>query len=313
MYRLLLSLIALIVVIIILGKSGLQSLLQNFISLNWYWVVCLVSIALFNHIITVFRFYLITQSYKKDTLGFFEIFKVNFIGLFLGYWTPISIIGDGYRTLWLRNKLCENYNHALSMVILDRLISLAGICVFCILFIPLYFHYIPLNNILIYSTVGTLLTLFLIALLYIKRELTWSNKIFKFCKNIKFITHNREYYKYHLMIAFLYIFSYFGLLASASYAVNLKVDMLQLLAFAPIIFFIQNIPISFGGFGSRELTLLFLFGNVANNPSIISMSLTVGLSIILASLPGGIFLTLVPNFTSIFRRNTSESVNIRVD
>ena len=310
MYRLIISLLALILIIFALDKSGIQTIGHDFIQLKWYWIISLIAVALFNHTITVLRFYLLTHSYRKNHLSFLQILKVNFIGLFLAFWTPISIIGDGYRTLWINKNLCNNYKHAISLVILDRLIALSGICVFFLLLIPLYINYLDKNIIFTVVSGAAMFALGLIYLVSYKRNHRLLTKLVTLTKILKKTQINIKTFNLHFLTAFLYVFSFFGIMAIASYAINLKINILLLLGLTPLIFFIQNIPISFGGFGSRELTLLLLFGSTTDNASIISMSLIVGLATILASLPGGIFLILTPNFTSIFRRNSPKSINI---
>ncbi|MDF1756847.1 MAG: lysylphosphatidylglycerol synthase transmembrane domain-containing protein [Legionellaceae bacterium] len=290
------SLTILIIAGFSLGKTGLNTLCAHFLDLQWYWVVLLTLTAMFNHFTSSCRFFLIIKSYKNNSATLFDVVKINFAGLFLGYWMPVSIVGDGSRALWLKKYICDSYSQAIWMVIFDRLMSLIAILMFSIPFIPYYISYI--NNLhLWYWVIGLILVASLIAIYILMAN--QNDKIKKFVSYFDGIKHlflNIKYYKSHFLVGMLYISSYFLLILFASFALNIKLNIWLLLAFTPLIFFVQNIPISFGGFGARELIFLMIFGDSIGKSSAVGLGLLVGFAIMLASLPGGMALSSKPNF-----------------
>jgi uncharacterized membrane protein YbhN (UPF0104 family) len=62
---------------------------------------------------------------------------------------------------------------------------------------------------------------------------------------------------------------------------------LDLLTVAPLLFLAQNIPITFGGLGSRELAFLIMLGPVLGAADAVTISLLIGCGFLIAALPGG--------------------------
>ena len=61
----------------------------------------------------------------------------------------------------------------------------------------------------------------------------------------------------------------------------------------PIVFLATMIPLSIGGWGIREISMIYIlsFNNIPNELSF-GLSLIFGLGLIITSLPGGLFLLI---------------------
>ena len=72
-------------------------------------------------------------------------------------------------------------------------------------------------------------------------------------------------------------------------SLHIPLDIVHVLLLMPVILFVTAIPISIAGWGVRESTMVIVFGMVGMpTESAISLSLSFGLIMLVASLPGGV-------------------------
>jgi len=264
-------------------SGGAASVLAVFASLQWPWLLVLFLICLANNIVAACRFFLLVRRAASRPLGFWEVMKVNAAALFLGYWTPVSIAGDGARVLWLRNSVVGTYRDAVMLVLWDRLIALAALVAFMIPFVPWYaerigeYFGIDGNAILAVAAGGVVLAAFFA---YSRR-----GRLGLPVAAGKLATGTNAWL--HALIGFLYVGTFFLAMLCAAASLGLARHWPQLLIAAPALFLAQNVPITYGGLGSRELAFLVIVGPVAGDAGAITMSLVVGLGFLMAALPGG--------------------------
>ena len=106
----LISACLLIVTYLLMKESGgLASMMRQLSSLKWQWVAAAILAGVANNVVASWRFLLIIRRIASVQLPFWNIVKVNAAALFLGYWTPIAIAGDGGRIVWLRKGVVDSY------------------------------------------------------------------------------------------------------------------------------------------------------------------------------------------------------------
>ena len=72
-------------------------------------------------------------------------------------------------------------------------------------------------------------------------------------------------------------------------SMQIQLDLVHVLLLMPVILLVTSIPVSIAGWGVRESSMVVVFGMVGMpTESAISLSLSFGLAMLLASLPGGI-------------------------
>lgn len=79
-------------------------------------------------------------------------------------------------------------------------------------------------------------------------------------------------------------------IAAIGGSLGINLDLWVYLTLGPLVFLAKSFPLSFAGWGARELAMIFVFGLVGvDDTGAIAMSLLVGVLILVASVPGGVF------------------------
>lgn len=92
-----------------------------------------------------------------------------------------------------------------------------------------------------------------------------------------------------LFLQALYVYNYYLVARALGFSISLGTFYLLV----PLVIVVSMIPISIGGLGVREGTMIYLFGKVGVDPaSALGLSLTVFFINILSSLPGGLIFAL---------------------
>jgi glycosyltransferase 2 family protein len=277
----------LVVTYFLMGQTDAKAeMLRKLADLKWIWVIAAVLAGFANNVIAAFRFRLVIRSLSGTTPSMWTVFKINAAALFLGYWTPISIAGDAGRMFRLRRGIAQTYRHAFLIVLWDRLIALAAL-VFCMLpFIPVYIRRVAdYAQMSIAVVVAALFVSFALVAAVIVSRHVWSRYF-----SAPSAFWDRRDLIAHLLIGLLYVGTFCLVTLCAAASLGLTVSWIELLVAAPILFLAQNVPITFGGLGSRELAFLIMLGPVIGNSGAVAISLVVGLGFLVAALPGGLVL-----------------------
>ncbi|MBT3404855.1 flippase-like domain-containing protein [archaeon] len=248
-----------------------------------------------------FKWFIIART-QKIKVRFPEALKANLIGEFYGFITP-SKVGSLTRMAYI--KKCEGYNHGkgASNYVLEKILDVCSLIFLAVIFSFVFQKVLP-QTFVYYSVV---LFFILFSLLIFFRDKERTKKIFrgiyhKFIpKKIKQKVKNgfNSFYedmpqKRFFLIFFiinlinwiiLYLFSFFiGL------SLSINVPFFYFLAILPIATLVGLIPITISGLGTREATLISLFGLFGISATkVFSMSI---LSLIGGTIPAiiGIFL-----------------------
>jgi hypothetical protein len=67
------------------------------------------------------------------------------------------------------------------------------------------------------------------------------------------------------------------------------IDFWVYLTLGPIVFLAKSFPLSFAGWGAREVAMIYFFGFVnVDKASVITMSVMAGVLVFVSSMPGGV-------------------------
>lgn len=212
--------------------------------------------------------------------------------------TPLSFIGgDIIRIMDLSKTMNLSKTKTSGIVIFDRIIGLTGLVVLCLLFFPFFiFKFINLfqNNSELIITLLFIVPLLILILIFIFRDFIYRiiNKIKqKLNKANFFINEIKKVLLTILILSILsYIFAIIGFLSINSF-LNLKINIITLILCIPYAILVTLIPISIGGWGVREgsfILLLHISDSIPANVSLV-LSITYGICIFLAFIPGSIF------------------------
>lgn len=234
--------------------------------------------------------------YKK-TIGSY------YLGLFFNNFLPTGVGGDVVRIIRLRNA-GFNTHILVSSSLLDRILGLVSILLMglvAIIFTRSLDLSIDIKIILCLIAIGVASGLWFLFSDYMSRLSDILHKKFENVKLIRFVytvvSTLHEYRKMRTQILFAvcisFIAQYLIILCYLMIGLSLNIELPISIYFTiiPIVFVATALPISIGGLGVRESTLitLFLFFQV-DKQAAIALSLIYFGSIVLLTLPGGLII-----------------------
>ena len=255
--------------VIILAKTDLNGILVNIKNVKFSY---LVFAALFSFPAIFVKSYCWNYLKKRQNINYSlkDSFLMYGVGLYIGSVTP-GRVGEVSRALYLKK---DGYSFGKSMVslVIDRFFDVIFLLVF-LLFGLLFFFESFNKQILFFLVIIMLLILFffmnlksnlikslLKKLFYIivsnKHQKSWKVNLQDFIDDIE-IYKFRNYLVVFFLTAFSWLFSYIQIFITAKSIGIVNVPFLYLSVIFTIISFINLIPISILGIGTRETALIF--------------------------------------------------------
>lgn len=276
------------------GRISWSALREVLLLINWWYLVLAVILFSAGQFISAIRLMHIFCVFSRPIgLGF--ALRIHFVGLWFNQVLPTSIGGDVIKVF--RLTPLTGYIKALRGVFLERLIGLFAVCAQITLCLWFYKSVVGENA---FWSIVTLLSMGIIGLIFLFflplkhhwfNMLPWAirKSIFAIISSVKALC---LFYKkdevltqvlFSLAVHFLGVFSF----ACIGFALNAQVTLFNYLLIVPLLFIVTAVPISFAGWGLRELGAVYLFQLVGADPSKIMMaSVFFGLMFILVSMPG---------------------------
>lgn len=226
------------------------------------------------------------------------LLKINYIGQFFNQTLPSTVGGDAVRLIYIKNNNVSWLNSVCS-IFYDRYVGLLSLFLIISLFLPSIYE--VLDNNLIFKTIFFLTICGLASVLII----IFSNKAlyffnYPFFRKIKTVlSHGKTilFSKYETLKIFLTSITIhlLGILAIYSLSCDFEMNLgyFDFLIIMPFVFLFSSLPISIAGWGTRESAIVYLLGlmNINSSDSLI-LSVTFGIMIMIAGLPGSLLLNL---------------------
>jgi len=245
------------------------------------------------------RWHMIRRAIESDTGSAPRTALIYYISNFFNLFMPSTIGSDAARVLMLTQDGSRT-GRALYGVVLDRLMSLLGIAALVATTLPLLAQYFSITPTLGYIGAVTFWLLFLLGyalLLWLSPRLkilvrfAWLNDatdaLIEFLKNKK-----------HFALALIFAATAHICFATAGYALSLGLNMemgwSDALVLLPLVLFIATMPVSIGGWGVREMSMVHALALVGvPGASALLLSLQLGVISMLVGLGGGAFYLLL--------------------
>lgn len=274
---------------IIGSPSGFESLLAG------------TGFVLLQYIIGGIRFPYILKLYQYS-LSMFTSLRICLIGNFLSQIVVSFVSGDAMR-VWFLTRMNIPVRPATSATLLDRIMGFIALMILFLVTLPFLLDLIqtPMMryNILMLALISVIgiVCFFLLGKLPAKRI---NNRLIHF---IYELSSNSRYLKESIsdsIISLLWsivvhLLNGFGIYCLfCLYSVN--VDLLWCMVLSIPFTLVTSLPISFSGWGVRESFMVTAFGLLGlPEEKILVVSITLGISALLASLPGAVFLLFERN------------------
>ena len=238
-----------------------------------------------------------SQGYSYNPLRAFKVYMSSFT---IGIITP-GRLGEFTKVYNLRNDIEINSGTAFMTVICDRMFDFFFLFGFALSGVFIIFMKVDQR----YSYLVIILILFFLYLLtsavnfaikkIIRKRTNSRSRILKFiCKSLQ-ITINRKSHVFWLITLFAYIF-YFLSIQFLLYSLNIRIAFVNTAFIISLVGLFLLLPISIAGFGTREVSLVFLlsFFNISSELAITFSLLQFSVFFVWAGLIGLIFWFLNP-------------------
>ncbi len=261
--------IGIILFVYLLWKLDVRQVFLEISSLNFNYIVLAALVLVIYFLFQTFKWYIIAIKQRMN-LSFLEALKINFISHFYGFVTP-SKIGSIIRAEYLK-KYSGSIGKGISNFVIDKILDLSSLFILAIVFSFMLgekFDFIPLQAIIILFLVFCVFSLVLMK----KNWLKAVSKKFKWMlpksleKKLRIVFSSfYEDMPDKTFIVGVFIINIFTwiLIYLVSYFIGLSlginVPFYYFLAILPIATLIAQIPITINGLGTREVTLIGLFG-----------------------------------------------------
>lgn len=232
------------------------------------------------------------------TLDFSTSLRAHFAGLWFNQVLPTSLGGDAIKIMMLKKAL--GVGIALRSAILDRLSGLMFLMLTIALALPLYGKvFINEPNLTVMLGTFAIMSISIIILcawgaIYVQRSRFLPPMLLKMAQiflDIGRFRINRQMWE-QLWTSAIVHFNGIATYALLGLALGVRVDFVTFLLIVPLVFLIALLPISFAGWGVREAGAVWLFGIVGiSRENSLALSISFGLLLIIASLPGLIIFT----------------------
>jgi len=251
----------------VIFKVDWPSVIENFQSIKWPFMVAYVAAVMIGMIICAYR-WKVLANYKKIELNFGDFFKYYLTGTFINNFMPSFIGGDTFKA-YETGKAQDRYIEAASSVMMDRIMGLFGATILTIIFTLLNLENIIHSRTLVIANLLVLLSfLFDILIMKIRHRPFWSrfkkyfpDKFVAFLIDLGTYNNNSRILKKVTILSFVF---YFIGVALANYilfaALGIRIGVLDYLSVIFLISIVSSIPISINNIGIKEWTYIAFFG-----------------------------------------------------
>lgn len=277
----------------VLHRLDLQELRRDLGDSNWILIVAAIAALSLQVSIAAWRWVLILRDLGSN-LRITVAVRLILMGMFLSQILPGAIAGDAMR-MWLTVKTGCSVKNAVNSVALDRLIMLV------VLFSLAALTMLTSKNDLI--SYESQLALMLLAIGLIGTCLIMAcDKLphgfyrWRVFRAVAYLAADARIillnWRFASILVALCVISYFnmsGCMYLFAVAIGQKVDFWSFFFLSLPVLLVSMLPISIGGWGTREISAIALLGTIGIDPtSALLISVLFGLASILISLPGGV-------------------------
>lgn len=265
--------------------------------LNFYFISIAIILSALGYVIGGVRWWVINKSLELHSNLQMNI-KLFFIsGFFSQFVVGGGYGGDLYRA-WILAKITNRKLDSISSIFIDRLSGVIAALLTISLSFPLYYFIVDdlfSSDVASVSIISATI-LIVIYVIFIFNENVLDSKFSKryFNENISNTLENfvdiflqpKKLFP-HLFLSFLGLMCYMLSLYFITLSIGIKVNVIYLYLLWPIIFLIKSFPLAIGGWGARELAMVYFLGivGITNNDALLS-SIMVGLIMIASSMVG---------------------------
>lgn len=273
-------LVSVLILAYLFTSLDLDDLIKQLVSLNLNYFMAAVLTLAFPIALTSLRWQILLRA-QKIYIPVNQVVIIDLIGCFFNSFLPGSTGGDAYRVLYVIRQYATKKTKVILSILLDRGLGLIALLILVLMLPIFYSDLIPAIKpivdyfpylIIALAICGILLLTLIVSPRHLlpnigKRLIDKADEISFFNKILIFLRDQRNQPLALLLAIIITAISYgFNFLSGylAATSLGLELSYLQVVTILSILYIIISIPISLGGHGVRELTLIALLAYSLN-------------------------------------------------
>lgn len=250
------------------------------------------------------------KLFFNEDIAYYQLLKINFIGLFFSIFLPGRTSGDVVRGYYIEKSL-KNLSQTISILMVWRLIgTFTMVFISCIM--SFFSYSIIKDKSIIYYPISIFIILVLFIIILLNPKLFLPSQLYSSVQKFRKIALGKSFSSIHSDLMYmknkprlipfniiLSIISNFFMLFTwyfISQSIHANISIQYIIIFIPLVSILQAIPISLNGMGIREGAAVYLFSKIGIMKEIsFIMALFYSTISILISLVGGLVYLLYRN------------------
>lgn len=256
------------------------------------WLALALGILIAQTAVAAVRWHSILRALRL-AMPLWTVVQIFYVMAFLNSFVPAGLGGDALR-VWLLRKDVRHIMTAVDSVLIDRIVVVFALLVAAAAVQPLLWLQVG-NTLLAVAIAGSALAIVaaIFVVIFIVPRLEWP-VLGRLMPMLKTVSHDLRLVFLDvtaLMSAVVPAFAGNLLLVAAAfvlaYGAGIEVGFVTWLVVMPVVLLVSAIPISIGGWGTREVAMVYMLGLFAVPPDLAAaVSIQLGLCMTIASLVG---------------------------
>ena len=263
------------------------------------WLAIGLAILIAQTAVAAVRWYSILRALRL-ALPLWTVVRIFYVMAFLNSFVPAGLGGDALR-VWLLRKDVRHIMTAVNSVLIDRIVVVFALLLAAVAVQPVLWLQVG-NSLLVLAIGGATLAMVvaILAMIFIVPRLDWP-VLGGLMPMLRTVSHDLRLVFLDgkaLVTALMPAFAGNLLLVAAAfvlaYGADIDVGFITWLVVMPVVLLVSALPISIGGWGTREIAMVYMLGLFAVPPDLAAaVSIQLGLCMTIASLVGAPVWTLL--------------------
>jgi len=301
------------VMALLFAKLKLQPVLQTMRLVPLPALIFALLLTVLQPLLAAVRWHLILRR-LGGILSLLRTLEAYWIGLFAGSLFAGVITGDGMR-MWILSRAGLRPSKSVNSVLLDRAAALVGLLLLVAATLPFLDNRVADAPVRYGASLLLLVGITVCCSVGLMTRVPARWQKYRLARAVMHVTNDLwSIWRSPSAAAALLLLSVLATLCNAlgifvlMRSLDVSVDLIDTMVLSPLVILVITLPISVGGWGLREASMVGLFGMVGVPATVsLSVSILLGLLALLVSLPGGLVMAMMASSTGRFRNGRPTS------
>jgi glycosyltransferase 2 family protein len=279
----------------LISRVGLLTAYEHLVSSDLVYLALGTLILAFQPVIGAIRWMVILNA-LEEPVSSGQIIRWNYVGVFFGQILPATVGADAIR-VWLAGRKKSDWRVPLVSVVLDRILMLLVLAVLLLVGLPYVSQMVGSPWVGYLVPVFALLGVVGVVGLALSDRLPINYDGHRLLRALRYLAEGVRSLASKpvasILGLFISILSYIGLMTSVYFfalAFGGSAGFLEMMVLLPPVLVASMLPVSIGGWGTRELAMVAALSLVGiSESSALLSSIWLGISSILIALPGAVY------------------------